>query len=189
MIGWDEEVKKSLGYCGSEVKIGFNTIFTNPKAVFLGDRVRIDPFCLITAGLKTGSNVQICSHTVFGGGDQQTITMGDWSFAGYGSQLFCGSESYDGDHGPINDYWGGNKVFRGDIRFNDHSGVASSVIVMPGVELPIGCCIGAMSFVYKSTELKAWSVYIGNPLRFHKDRNQLAILEKAKDPAFLKDRS
>ena len=48
MIGWNEEIKKELGYCGNNVVIGHNVIFTNPKKVILGDNFRIDQFCLIT---------------------------------------------------------------------------------------------------------------------------------------------
>ena len=48
MSGWDEEIKKELGYCGKNVYIGKHVIFTNPKKVILHDNVRIDPFCLIT---------------------------------------------------------------------------------------------------------------------------------------------
>ena len=52
MAGWNEDIKKELGYCGNNVVIGNYTILTNPKNVFLGDNVRIDPFCLITTALE-----------------------------------------------------------------------------------------------------------------------------------------
>jgi hypothetical protein len=31
MIGWNEEIKKELGSCGTNVFIGHNVVFTNPK--------------------------------------------------------------------------------------------------------------------------------------------------------------
>jgi acetyltransferase-like isoleucine patch superfamily enzyme len=186
MLGWNEEIKKELGYCGTNVFIGHNTLFANPKKVFLGDNVRIDPFCWITSALRTGNNIQITSHAVLGGGKDSTITLGDWCFIGYGSKLFCGSEDYSGDYGPVNDYWGNNKVFKGDIKFNNFSGIASDVIVMPSVELPEGCTIGAKSFVYSSKYLNQWSVYTGNPLKFHKSRNKENVLKFSNDSEFLK---
>lgn len=185
-MGWNEEIKKELKYCGKNVFIGYNTIFTNPSQVVLGDNVRIDPFCLITTQLEVGNNVQICSHAVLGGGSKQKITLGDWTFIGYSSKLFCASEDYSGDYGPVNEFWGSNRIFRGDITFNDYSGVASDVIVMPNVELPMGCTIGAKSFVYKSKELNSWSVFIGNPLKFHKNRNKDKIIELSNSNLFLK---
>ena len=81
-MGWNEEIKKELKYCGENVFIGYNTIFTNPNEVVLGDNVRIDPFCLITTQLEVGNNVQICSHAVLGGGSKQKITLGNWTFMG-----------------------------------------------------------------------------------------------------------
>lgn len=183
LSGWNEGIKNSLGYCGSEVKIGHYVIFTNPEKVFLGDRVRIDPFSLITTGLRASSNIQICSHTVLGGGAQHTITLGNWTFIGYGSKLFCASESYDGDDGPVNEFWFcGNKINRGDITFQDHSGIASDVIVMPGVTLPEGCRVGAKSFVYTRNPLTPWSIWVGNPLKLHKQVNKNRVLELANDP-------
>ena len=176
MVGWNEEIKKELGYCGNNVFIGYNTIFTNPKEVFLHDNVRIDPFCLITTGLDVDSYCQICSHVVIGGGSKHNVTLGQWCFIGYGSKLFCASEDYSGNEGPVNEFWGHNKIFRGDITFKDYSGVASDVMVMPNVTIPEGCTVGAKSFVYTRNILEPWKVFIGNPLEFKKDRNKNNVL-------------
>ena len=181
MIGWNEDIKKDLKYCGENVFIANNVLFANPKGVVLHDNVRIDPFSLITTQLEVGSYVQICSHTVLSGGKQQKIILGDWTFIGYGSKLFCSSEDYGGDYGPVNEFWGSNKIFRGDIIFNDYSGIASDVIVFPKVNIPIGCTVGAKSFVYTKNDLKEWSVFIGNPLKFHKERNKENIITCSND--------
>ena len=180
MLGWNEAVKSEFKKCGENVFIGHNTVFTNPENVSIGNNVRIDPFCYISAGeLEIGDNVQITSHAVLGG--RRKIKLGNWTFIGYGSQLFTVSEDYSGNHGPVNDHWGHNKTYEGDIIFNDYCGIASGVMVMPGVELPIGCTIGAKSFVYTKNKLTPWSIWIGNPLKFHKDRNKENILLKAKE--------
>lgn len=186
MAGWNEEIKKELGSCGNNVFIGHNVIFTNPKNVHLGNNVRIDPFTLITTALETGDNIQICSHVVLGGGSQHKITLGDWCFIGYGSKLFCASEDYSGNEGPVNEFWGGNKIYRGDIVFNNYAGIASDVMVMPGVTLPEGCTVGAKSFVYTKNELTSWSVWIGNPIKLHKERNKERILELSQSSDFCK---
>jgi galactoside O-acetyltransferase len=177
---WNEDIKKTLGSCGSNVSIGFCTTFTNPSQVFLGDNVRIDPYCLITTGLTTGNNVQVMSHTVFSGGSAQKVILGNWSFVGYQSLLVCASEDYEGTYGPVNEYFfKGNKIFRGDIQFGDYSGVASQVMVMPGAILPEGCTVGAKSFVYSKDDLTSWSIFLGNPLKFHKPRNKYNVISLA----------
>jgi acetyltransferase-like isoleucine patch superfamily enzyme len=186
MVGWNEEIKKDLGYCGENVYIGNNVIFTNPKEVFIGDNVRIDPFTLITTGLDIGSYVQICSHVVLGGGKQHKIKIGNWCFIGYGSKLFCASEDYSGDYGPVNEFWGNNKIYRGDIKMEDYSGIASDVMVFPNVTLPTGCTIGAKSFVYTKNDLIEWSVWLGNPLQFHKLRNKDSVIKLSNDENFKK---
>lgn len=186
---WNESIKRRLGSCGENVYIGNNTIFTNPGAVHLGDRVRIDPLSLITTGLEVGNNVQICSHTVLGGGGQHTIHLGDWTFIGYGSKLFCASEDYSGKHGPVNEYWGSNKIHRGDITFGDYSGVASDVVVMPGIELPEGCRIGAKSFVYSDENLREYSIFLykNNKLEYHNAVDRDSMLNSVESPGFLKE--
>lgn len=188
MIGWNEEIKNELGYCGNNVFIGHNVIFTNPKKVRLGDNVRIDPFTLITTELEVDSYVQICSHVVLGGGSQHKIKIGKWCFIGYGSKLFCASEDYSGNEGPVNEYWGNNKIYRGDITLCDYSGIASDVMVFPGITIPIGCTIGAKSFVHTKNDLTEWSIWLGNPLKLHKNRNKENVIKYASDPSFIKNR-
>ena len=186
MIGWNEEIKKELGSCGENVFIGHNVVFTNPSEVHLGNNVRIDPFTLITTALEVGDNVQICSHVVLGGGKAHKITIGDWCFIGYGSKLFCASEDYSGEHGPVNEFWGNNKIYRGDITFENFSGIASDVMVFPGVTIPEGCTVGAKSFVYTKNPLEAWGVFIGQPVKFHKARNKENVVRLSTDESFLK---
>jgi acetyltransferase-like isoleucine patch superfamily enzyme len=61
------------------------------------------------------------------------------------------------------------------------------VVVMPNVKIPDGCTIGAKSFVYTKNSLIPWSVWIGNPLIFHKNRNKENIIKFANDKDFIKN--
>ena len=70
--------------------------------------------------------------------------------------------------------------------FEDYSGIASDVMVFPKVTIPIGCTIGAKSFIYTKNNLKEWSVFIGNPVKFHKLRNKENILKFSVDNEWLK---
>jgi len=203
MAGWNEEIKKKLGSCGENVFIGHNVIITQPENVHLGNNVRIDPFTLITCKLVTGDNVQITAYSMLGG-SYNTVKLGNWTFIGYGSKLFTGSEDYSGNGGPVNEFWGNNITYKGDIVFNDFCGVASDVIVFPGVELPEGVCIGAKSLVPKATYKRGrttwprpgndlvtslmmpYNVYVGTPLKHLKSRNKDEIQRLANDPSFQK---
>ena len=59
-------------------------------------------------------------------------------------------------------------------------------MVMPGVKIPEGCTIGAKSFVYSKNNLQPWSVWIGNPLNLHKQRNKQKVLSLANSKEFMK---
>lgn len=188
MLGWNEDIKKELGACGEHVFIGHNTMFANPERIFLDDRVRIDPFCFITTGLETGSNIQICAYAMLSGGQEHNILLRDWTFIGYGSKLFCASEDYRGNLGPVNEFWGWNEIRRGDIEFMPYSGIASDVMVFPKVTLPEGCTVGAKSLIYNNKHLMPWTVHMGDKQSIRIPRNKENILEAASDPEYLKER-
>ena len=183
MLGWNHDLREQLGdpvaARSREVLIGHQVLINDPERVKPGNRVRVDPFTLITCGLETGDNVHICSHVVLGGGRQHTVCLGNWCFIGYGSQLFCASEDYSGRYGPIGDYWGHNKIYRGDITFEDYCGVASQCLVLPGVHFPEGAVVAAQSLVYRTEDLKPWWIHKGTPARPWKPRDRESCLEHA----------
>jgi len=170
---WDTTWPHRLAACGANVRIGHNVVFTSPERVWLGDNVRIDPFTYISGSLTTGDNVQICAGAVLGG--RAGITLGSWTFVGYGSKLFTASEDY---RYLVNEYWGACHVDSRPILFGDYAGVASDVIVMPGVTLKDGCRIGAKSFIYRSPE-HGWAIYAGNPPNLRRYVVQATVLAEA----------
>jgi acetyltransferase-like isoleucine patch superfamily enzyme len=175
MLGWNEEIKKKFKSCGENVFIGHNVMFARPELVELGNNVRIDPFTYIGGGLVTGDYIQICSHNTFPG--KKTIYLDGWNFVAYGCKLITGSEDFTGNFGPVNDYWGKNKVYEFDIRFKKYSGVCSDCIVMPGVELPEGTVYGAKSFIGKNHKADEFELWINN--KKHTDRNKSMIITQS----------
>jgi acetyltransferase-like isoleucine patch superfamily enzyme len=61
-------------------------------------------------------------------------------------------------------------------------------MVFPGITIPEGCTIGAKSLIHSKNELKEWSIYLGNPLQFHKERNKENVIGLSNDPNFLKNK-
>lgn len=179
MLGWNEEIKKSLGSCGENVYIGHNVMFARPERVFLCDNVRIDPFTYISCGLVAKSFVQICASVVMCG--RKDVYLEGWNFVSYGSKLITGSEDFKGVHGPVNDFWGHNKVYEGDIIFNKNSGVCADTIVMPGVKIPEGAVFGAKSFVGRNHKAKEYELWLGNPLVKNCDRDKDMIIIKSEE--------
>ena len=177
MLGWNEEIKKKFKSCGKNVLIGHNVMFARPELVELGDNVRIDPFTYIGGGLITGNYIQICSHNTFPG--KKTIHLDGWNFIAYSCKLITASEDFTGNNGPVNDYWGHNKVYEEDIRFEKYSGVCSDCIVMPGVTLKQGTVYGAKSFISKNHKAQEFELWINN--KKHIERNKSEVLKKSKE--------
>lgn len=184
---WDEKIKDKFGACGENVFIGHGCVFPTPHKIFLDSNVRIDPFCLITCELHVGAYSQIMAHSVISGGispkgteTPHIVKLHGGNFIGYGSKLFTASEDYSGEYGMIGDQWFENKIHRESIEFAFYAGVASDVIVMPGVKLPEGCAIGAKSFVYSDKFLDPWCLFYGNPLKFKGKRKQTRATVKGK---------
>ena len=174
---WDGSGVRRLLGCGDNVNIGHGVIITDPSKVTMGDNVRIDPYVYLSGEVEIGSHVHICAGAVLGG--RGGIRLGDWAFVGYGSKIFTGSEDYTY---LVNETWGATNTDVRPVRFMDYSGVASNVIVMPGVILKNGTRIGANTFVHQSPE-EDWTVYYGTPMRIAKRVDQTAVLREAHELA------
>jgi acetyltransferase-like isoleucine patch superfamily enzyme len=176
-LRWDgtKGVNYDLRGCGENVSIAHGVTITDPARVTMGDNVRIDPYVYISGEVEIGSNVHICAGAILGG--RAGIRLGDWTFVGYGSKIFTGSEDYTY---LVNETWGASNTDVRPVRFMDYSGVASGVIVMPGVILKTGTRIGANTFVHQSPE-DDWTVYYGTPMRVAKRVDREATLREAHD--------
>ena len=179
MLGWNEDIKSKFKSCGDNVFIGHNVMFARPELVEIGNNVRIDPFTYVGGGLICGDNVQICTHNIFVG--RKTVILEGWNFVAYNCKLITASEDFTGKYGPVNDFWGSNKVYDENIVFKKYAGVCSGTLVMPGVTLLEGTVFGANSFVGKNHKAKEYELWLGNPLKKNCDRDRNTIIQKANE--------
>jgi galactoside O-acetyltransferase len=56
------------------------------------------------------------------------------------------------------------------VHIGKHAIIGSNTVVLPKVNIPIGCSVGAMSMVTKS--LEEWGVYFGCPVKRLKNRSK-----------------
>ena len=152
--------------------IGINCLIS-PKASFygmerieIGDNVRIDDFCILSAGdegIKIGSNVHIACHTSLIGAAR--IEIGDYVGVGGHSAIYSSTDDFNGNFliGPTIDKRFTNVISK-PVTFKKYSVIGSHVIVMPGVTLNEGSAVGAMSLVKKDVE--EYALWAGNPLQF-----------------------
>lgn len=177
----NEEIKalgfKSVGTC---VKISDKCSIYAPQNISIGNNVRIDDFCILSAhgskgSLIIGNNIHIAAYVgIFAGAG---INLGNFSTISSKSTLYSTSDDYSGDFliGPVIP----DKYLNVDtrpIRMEEYSQIGAHSIVLPGVTMKQGSVLGAMSLANKG--LDPWTIYGGIPAKPIKKR-QTGLIEKA----------
>lgn len=138
---------------GRNVCIDSTVQLFNPQEIVIGDNVRIDCFCLLSAGsdgIALGSHIHIGAGSYFFG-TGGAITLEDFSGVSPRVMLFTASDDFTEGYlrGPTiaMPY---RKVVRGPICLKRNAGVGAGSVVLPGVVLGVNSMVGAMSVVEKS---------------------------------------
>lgn len=160
---------------GKDVLISDKASIYNAKNISIGNNVRIDDYCIISAGdggIWIGSNIHIaCYASMIGGG---RITLEDFTNLAQRSTILSSNDDYSGRFfiGP---------TMKEDLRNVHHAPVtlrSLSILgvgctVLPGVELGYNSCVGAMSLVKDS--IPENQVWVGIPAKFVKMRKSLIV--------------
>lgn len=148
---------------GSNVKLSDKASYYNCKAIRLGANVRVDDFCVLSAGIggiDIGTNIHIAVFsTLIGAGN---ITLGD----------FCNISSRVSIYSSNDDYSGASMTNptvpseyinpqHADVKVGRHVIIGSGSIVLPGVSLEEGAAVGALSLVKQNC--KTFGMYAGVP--------------------------
>lgn len=180
----DEELDLlGLKKVGKDVLISKKASLYNCDLIEIGDRSRIDDFCVISGKVKIGRNVHIAPHCLVAGGSEG-IEFEDYAGIAYFVQVFSQSDDYSGAALTNPTVPAKYKLeTKAPVKLKRHVIVGAASVVMPGVTIEEGCSVGAMSLVRKSTE--PWGVYIGNPAKKIKNRSKkLLVLEKNYENSF-----
>jgi acetyltransferase-like isoleucine patch superfamily enzyme len=174
-----EERLQAFGfkYLGKNVRISDKASIYNPELIEIGDRSRIDDFCVLSGKISIGKNVHIAPLCLVAGGEKGIIFK-DFSGLAYHVQVFTQSDDYSGETltNPTVPVEFKQEV-KSAVSIGKHVIVGAGSIVFPGVQIADGCSIGALTLVNKSTD--EWGIYLGNPARRIKDRKKnLLLLEK-----------
>lgn len=168
------EAIESMGFLsvGENVQISDRTSVYGVSRITLGDNVRIDDFCVISAGtggIDIGNHVHIAvGATLIGAGK---ITLCDFVGISSRASIYSSNDDYSGAAmtGPTLPSQFTN-VRHADVFMGKHVIVGSGSIVLPGVTLEEGVAVGALSLVHKRCE--AFGIYVGNPVRRIKERKR-----------------
>ena len=168
------EAIEAIGFAsvGENVQISVNASFYGASRIELGNNIRIDDFCILSAGvagISVGDHVHIAVYSSLIGAGK--ITLSDFCNISSRVAIYSSNDDYSGTTltNPTvpSEYTG---VIHADVFFGKHVIVGSGSVILPGVTLEEGVVVGALSLVRANCEL--FGIYVGNPARRIKERKR-----------------
>jgi len=160
--------KLGFGRVSADALISRNAKFYNPRNIWIGDHVRIDDFCILSAGDGAATiDLQGYNHIaagvmLYGGAG---ISVGKHCQIAAQSIVLSRSDDFTGRwlNGPmVPDQFRLTTAAR--IVLWDFSILGARSTVMPGAELAEGAVLGAHSFTKRL--IPEWQVWAGSPAKF-----------------------
>jgi len=181
MSFYSTEELQTLGLAsfGKDVRISRKASIYNPGRISIGSHVRIDDFCVLSAGeggIEIGDYVHIAVYcSLIGAGK---IKLTDFCNLSSRVSIYSSNDDYSGVHltnPTIPDQFTG--VTHADVLLGKHVIIGSGSVVLPGVTLEDGVAVGALSLVTQNCQ--AFGIYGGIPVRRIGERKRdLLELEK-----------
>ena len=172
VIGRD--VLEAMGFAslGSDLHISDRATFYGCAHIALGNNVRIDDFCVLSAGqggITIGNHVHVAVYACLIG--QGRITLSDFCNISSRVSIYSSSDDYSGatmTNPMVPDRY--KNVLHADVSIGRHVIVGSGSVILPGTTLEEGVAVGALSLVKESCT--AFGIYAGNPARRVRERKR-----------------
>lgn len=157
---------------GVNVLISDKASLYNVSKISVGSHVRIDDFCVLSAGeggIKIGDYIHIAVFSSLIGAGKIELS----NFVNISSRvsIYTSNDDYSGSSltNPMipEEY---KNVQSADVKLHKHVIVGSGSIILPGVTLNEGVAVGALSLVTKDCE--EYKIYSGVPARPIKARKK-----------------
>ena len=164
----------ALGFvtAGEDVRISARASIYGAERIAIGNHVRIDDFCILSAGeggIEIGSYVHIAAYAPIMGAER--VTMGDYSGLSSRVSVYSSSDDYSGrtmTNPTVPDKY--RAVDSQPIEIGRHVIVGAGSVILPGVTLGEGSAVGALSLVIMSCE--PFSFISGAPARMRRSRER-----------------
>lgn len=154
-----------LGAFGIGVKISRKASLYNAHKISLGNHVRIDDYCIISAGeggVTFGSHIHLAAHSsIIGGG---AVLIDDYANISSRVNIYSSNDDYSGEYmtGPMVPHQLTN-ITKLPVKISKHVIIGCGSVILPNVVLEKGVAIGALSLV-KSSCLE-FGIYCGAPAK------------------------
>lgn len=161
-----EQIKTmGFAYVGENVFLSDKASYYNCQNIRIGNHVRIDDFCVLSAGeggIDIGNYIHIAVFSsLIGAGN---ISLADFSGLSSRVAIYSSNDDYSGEFmtNPMISAEFTN-VTHGNVQIGKHVIIGSGSIVLPNVTLKEGVAIGALSLIRKNCE--AFGIYSGLPAK------------------------
>lgn len=156
---------------GKNVLISDKASFHGAARITLGESVRIDDFCILSAGdggIVVGKYVHIACYSSLIG--KETIKLGD--FAGISSRvsIYSSSDDYSGEvltNPTVPEEF--TRIDNRPVFVGRHCIIGAGSVILPGVTIGDGAAIGALSLISK--DCTPFTIYSGVPARKVSERS------------------
>lgn len=167
-----EDKIKEIGFksVGENVFISDKASFYNPGNILIGNNVRIDDFCILSAGeggIIIGNYVHVsCFVCMIGKGK---IEMKDYSCFSVKCTVFSSSDSFTAmcfTNPMIPDEQ--REVYSANVTLGENAVVGSGSVILPGVTIGDSASVGALSLI--KSDIPGGELWAGVPAKFIKER-------------------
>lgn len=172
--------KMGFASIGENIQISDRASFYNTPNITLGNNVRIDDFCVLSAGLggiNIGNHIHIGVYSSLIGAGR--ISLSDFCNISSRVSIYSSNDDYSGmamTNPTLPSQY--TCVTHADVLLEKHVIIGCGSVILPGTILEEGVAVGALSLVAKNCE--AFGIYAGNPARRIKERKRdLLELEKS----------
>ncbi|NOE54062.1 acyltransferase [Vibrio cholerae] len=169
-----EKQLNELGFAalGKSVLISDKASIYGAQRIKIGNNVRIDDFCVLSAGesgIEIGNYIHIAVFSSLIGAGK--IILSDFVNISSRVSIYSSNDDYSGQYMtnpmvPV-EY---TNVTHADVFLGKHVIIGSGSVVLPGASLGEGVAIGALSLVSKSCQ--EYTIYSGNPAKKLKERKK-----------------
>jgi galactoside O-acetyltransferase len=186
----DRAQLKALGLkaFGEDVRISERASIYNAGDIRLGNHVRIDDFCILSAGpggIEIGDHVHVAAYTSLIGAAR--IALRDFANLSSRVSVYSSSDDYSGQtmtNPMVPDEY--KKVEIAEVIIGRHVIVGCGSVILPGVRLEEGVAVGALSLI--KDDCAPFGIYAGAPARRRGERSRELLKVEARFRAERSDR-
>lgn len=171
-----------MGFCsvGTNVRISRKASFYGAERISIGSNVRIDDFCVLSAGIggiEIGNYIHIAVYSSLIGAGK--IILSDFCNISSKVAIYSSSDDYSGEFmtNPMVPIEFTN-VYSSDVVVGKHVIIGSGSVVLPGVSIGEGSAVGALSLVNQN--VPKFKIVAGTPIRVITSRGDEIVNHESK---------